>query len=417
MKGKGAVHVIGAGLAGLAAAVRLSQAGFKVVVYEAASQAGGRCRSIRDLELDLTIDNGNHLVLSGNCATLSYLQSIGAKDRLTGPQAAEFDFVDLASNERWQLRPNTGIIPWWIFDYRRRVPRTRAIDYLASVGLLWTTPNQTVGAAIPCTGPVYERLWRPLLLAALNSDPAEASASLASAVLRQTLARGGAACRPLIALEGLSQTFIEPAVRFAESRQGSIRYSCRLRAIGLTSRSVESLNFGEEIVHMSPDDNIILAVPTWVASSLLPDLVVPTMFRAIVNGHFRIDPPASLARITGLINGTVEWIFSFPDRLSVTISNADRLLDIPRERIAASMWRDVAAVTGITSGIPPWQVIKERRATFAALPEENAKRPESKTRWANLFLAGDWIRTGLPATIEGAIRSGNTAAEHVIRSS
>ena len=116
----------------------------------------------------------------------------------------------------------------------------------------------------------------------------------------------------------------------------------------------------------------------------------------------------------GVVNGTVEWIFSFRDRLAVTISAADRLLEVARETLAGNLWREVATVTGIKGQMPPWQIIKERRATFAALPSENAKRPASTTQWANLVLAGDWTQTGLPATIEGAIRSGNRAAERLI---
>ena len=115
--------------------------------------------------------------------------------------------------------------------------------------------------------------------------------------------------------------------------------------------------------------------------------------------------------MTGVINGTAEWLFAFPDRLSVTISGADRLLDTPREELAALIWREVAEIAGIAGPLPPWQIVRERRATFAALPREDAKRPGPRTRWNNLVLAGDWTATGLPATIEGAIRSGNRAAE------
>jgi hypothetical protein len=119
----------------------------------------------------------------------------------------------------------------------------------------------------------------------------------------------------------------------------------------------------------------------------------------------------------GVVNGTVEWIFAFPNRLSVTISGADRLLDNPREMLAKTLWEEVAAVAGLSDPLPPWQIVRERRATFAATPEENAKRPAAETEWRNLFLAGDWTATGLPATIESAIRSGNRAAELVEQSS
>jgi hypothetical protein len=112
----------------------------------------------------------------------------------------------------------------------------------------------------------------------------------------------------------------------------------------------------------------------------------------------------------GVIGGTVEWIFAFPDRVSITISGADRLLDIPREILIETLWRDVQAAAGIKAPLPPWQIIREKRATFAATPEEDAKRPGPETRLANCFLAGDWTATGLPATIEGSIRSGNRAA-------
>jgi hydroxysqualene dehydroxylase len=107
----------------------------------------------------------------------------------------------------------------------------------------------------------------------------------------------------------------------------------------------------------------------------------------------------------------VEWIFAFADRISVTVSGADRLVDMDREALAALLWRDVAAVHGLPIEPPVWQIVKEKRATFAATPEQNARRPEAQTRWDNVILAGDWTATGLPATIEGALRSGSHAAD------
>jgi len=125
-------------------------------------------------------------------------------------------------------------------------------------------------------------------------------------------------------------------------------------------------------------------------------------------------PPPGAPEMLGLTNATSEWIFTHPDRISVTISGADRLMDEDREALAQRIWVEVARALGITAPMPRWQIVKEKRATFAATPEQDARRPHTKTRWRNLFLAGDWVQNGLPATIEGAIRSGDSAARLVL---
>ena len=110
----------------------------------------------------------------------------------------------------------------------------------------------------------------------------------------------------------------------------------------------------------------------------------------------------------------MEWLFTFPQRLSITISGADCLVDMPREELAQAIWRDICQASGIAAELPPWEIVRERRATFEATPEQNALRPGAVTAFKNLFLAGDWTDTGLPATIEGSVRSGNRAADLVL---
>jgi squalene-associated FAD-dependent desaturase len=409
----GTIHIIGAGLAGLAAAVELTARGASVVVHEATAAAGGRCRSYHDRSVGMMIDNGNHLLLSGNHSALSYLRAIGAADRLVGPPHAEFQFIDLANREEWTLRFNDGRLPWWIFNARKRVPDTRAFEYLPAARLLWAPRDKAVGEVIRFSGAVYERLLRPVLLAALNIDPAAGSAALAGAVLRETIAAGGQACRPLIAREGLGSTLVEPALRLLEQRGSPVRLGHQLHAIRLSDKRVAALDFGKDSIILGHDDAVILAVPPYAAAALLPDLQVPTEFRAIVNAHFRIDPPAHLPAILGVLNATTEWIFAFEGRISTTTSAADRLIDTPREALAETIWREVATIATLPPTLPPWQIVRERRATFAATPEQDARRPNARTAWANLVLAGDWTNTGLPATIESAIRSGHRAAEAV----
>jgi squalene-associated FAD-dependent desaturase len=405
------IHIIGAGRAGLSAAVELTVRGETVVVHEATTFAGGRCRSYHDSTLGMTIDNGNHLVLSGNRAVLAYLRMLGADHRLVGPAKSEFPFIDLASQEQWTLRINDGRFPSWIFKSSMRVPGTHAFDYLPLARLLWTDRDRAVGEVIRFTGPLYERLMRPLLLAALNIEPSAGSAALAGAVIRETLANGGQACRPLIAREGLGSALIEPALTFLRERNSPVRFGHQLHRLHSANARVATLDFGSDSIALEADDAVILAVPPYIASTLIPGLETPTEFRAIVNAHFRIEPTPYQPPILGLVNSTTEWVFAFPGRVSITISAADRLLDTPREALVRTIWSEVAAATGLPPELPPWQIVRERRATFAATPEQDALRPGPNTRFGNVFLAGDWTNTGLPATIESAIRSGRRAAD------
>src|ERR1700756_1542824 len=319
------VHIIGAGISGLSAAVRLANAGFKVAVHEATQQAGGRCRSYFDAATNLTIDNGNHLLLSGNSHAVNYARAIGTEAGLVGPARAQFPFVDLSSGQRWQLDLGDSRLPLWVFDEARRVPDTGLRDYLALMPLLWAPKSRLVADAIRCEGPLYQRLVQPLLLAALNVDPPEGSAGLAGAVVRETLLAGGQACRPLIARDGLSAVLIEPAIKLLQSKGASIRFGHELREFAMSADSVGHLKFGEDTVAVETGDAVVIAVPPRAASSLLPHLKTPSKFRAIVNAHFRFDPPRDMPPILGVVGGLVEWLFAFPQRLSVTISNADRL--------------------------------------------------------------------------------------------
>jgi squalene-associated FAD-dependent desaturase len=407
--------VIGAGIAGLAAATRLAEQGIAVTLYEAAGQAGGRCRSYYDPTLDQTIDNGNHLVLSGNKAVHRYLARIVPDGRLSGPARAYFPFTDLNSGARWMLKLNRSPLPWWLAARNRRVPGTNARDYLPYSRLMFATRKERIADIVPIKGPVWERLMRPFLLAALNTDPETASAQLAGQVIRETLARGGYACRPRIATPNLSSVFIDPALSFLERKSAKVELGKRLRALVFGAHAVLALEFPDMTVPLNARDMVILAVPPFVAKEFLPHLTVPTEFHAIVNGHFRFPAPQGAPPILGVINGTAEWIFSFEDRISVTVSGADAIVDRDREELARLLWRDVCAALRITDDLPPWQIVKEKRATFAATPDQDMKRPPTKTDCRNLFLAGDWIDTGLPATLEGAVRSGEAAASLALK--
>jgi hydroxysqualene dehydroxylase len=408
------IYVIGAGLAGLSAAVALAGKGAPVTVIEASAQAGGRCRSYLDPILGMTLDNGNHFILSGNHAAFEYLNAIGSADRMVGPDEATLDFLDRRDGARWRIHPNPGPVPWWLASPRRRVAGTRLADYGPLLALIAPAKGRRISEVMPCRGVLWDRLIGPFLLGALNTDPREASAALAAAVIRESLARGGRAYRVRIAHPTLSAAFVDPALAFLERHGVQVMFGRPVRALAFDGDRVVGIETAAGDVALTPGDAVILAAPPWIAQSLVPGLSAPDRFNTIVNGHFALAPPPGASPMVGVIGGAAEWVFAFPDRLSVTVSGADDIADDDREDLARRFWNDVAAVHGLPPELPPFRIIKERRATFAATPEQDAKRPQAATRWRNLILAGDWTATGLPATIEGTIRSGAKAARIVL---
>jgi hydroxysqualene dehydroxylase len=415
------VHIVGAGLAGLAAAVRLLQRGQPVALYEAAQQAGGRCRSFFDRTLGRVIDNGNHLLVSGNRSALAYLDAIGATDSVFGPRDAIFPFLDLANGERWVVRPNRGRVPFWVLLPARRVPGTRLGAYLATWRLARADDRQMVADCLRTDDVLWRRFWSPLATAVLNTPSKTGSAKLLWAALRESFAHGAAGCRPLIARTSLAASLVDPALRFLGQHGVQVAYGQRLRSIALEGHRARSLDFGQRRVELGPGDQVILALPPAQAAALLPEVTVPDASHAIVNGHFRLAQPVRLpgaSVLLGLVGGTAEWLFVRDELVSLTVSAADTLADEPSETVAARLWADTAAALGLPAKPqPPARIVKERRATFAQTPEQIARRPPAATPWANLFLAGDWTATGLPATIEGAIRSGNVAADLAVKQS
>lgn len=403
-------HVIGGGLAGLSAALALAGAGHQVSLYESAPFCGGRCRSYFDQTLGCRIDNGNHLLLSGNHATMAYLEALGTSGTLGGPASPAFPFMDLATGARWTLRPNAGRIPWWVLFKSRRVPGTVPRDYLKLRELAHARPRATVGSVLP-DNELYRGLITPLAVAALNVHPNKGSARLLGAVITETLAAGGAACLPRFPREGLSESFIDPALTRLRAAGAAVRTFHPIQALTLAADRVTALAGPDGPIALDEADSVVLAVPPWIATTLLPDLTVPDEHQAIVNLHYKIEADPGEAGFWGLINATPEWIFVKPGIVSITISAANRLVDRGADELAAGVWPAVRRVLDLPEPLPAWRVVKEKRATFAGTPEQNLRRPGPRTAWRNCVLAGDWTDTGLPATIEGAIRSGRTAAQ------
>ena len=402
------IHVVGAGMSGLSAAIALTQAGKTVTLIEAGPTAGGRCRSYFDRELGLRIDNGNHLLLSGNHAVFSYLDTIGALQTMTMPAEPMFPFIDLRDGCRWVLRPNLGRVPWWVLSRKRRTPGTRAGDHLALLRLRNNNSDATVAASVRHDA-LYQRLLQPIAVAALNTPADEGLVRLLSAVMKETLFQGGRACIPAFPRSGLSESLVDPAISWLRAHGATFISGRRVAALRRNGDGSVEFSTTDGLVKA---DAVVLALPPWAVSDLLPGQVCPTEFQTILNIHFRLEVDPAPPGFVGIVGGMAEWVFVKRGHVSVTISAANRMAGQDAETIACGVWPDVCAALELGQPpMPPWRVVKERRATVAATVTQERLRPGPRTPLANVVLAGDWTDTGLPGTIEGAIRSGRTAAD------
>lgn len=416
------VHIIGAGLAGLSAAVRLAQSGCEVTVHESAKHAGGRCRSYHDEALGTTIDNGTHLLLSGNREALAYLDLIGGRRNMVKAERAAFPFYDFTTGRRWRvdMGAGEGLLPLlsWLSQSHRRPPGLGPLGALKDVWRLARGKGKTVAA---CLDPGSERcrtFWKPLCVGVMNAGPDTAAAELLWRVLRETALKGGMHTKPMFAPLGLGAALVDPALEVLKSHGATVHFARRITSLDILDGLVQGVNFANAAEVLGDRDAVVLAVPHTHVAELLDTVMAPTESRAILNVHYRLSQPVETDPLVGLLGGHGEWIHRRGDVVSVTISGADEWMDKDTDAIAHALWPEVAEALALGDsaiGLPRYRVIKERRATFAATVEAVRQRPGTRTEIANLFLAGDWTDTGLPATIEGAVKSGRLAAEAVLK--
>ena len=212
----------------------------------------------------------------------------------------------------------------------------------------------------------------------------------------------------------LNRTFIDPALDFIGRKGGTISFNRRLKAVSSVDERIVSFDFKGETVRLAPDDQVILAVPPETIREVLPEIMVPQENRPIVNAHFQLRRPVGQPLVMGLVGSRSHWLFVRGDVASVTVSGATALVDLGAEEIALVLWPEIALALELSPDpVPAYRIVKEKRATFAQTIEQVRRRPTTGTQLKNLFLAGDWISTGLPATLEGATLSGRLAVDAI----
>ena len=415
------IHIIGTGLAGLSCAINLlKEKNRKIILYEASSLYGGRCRSYNEKNFNCILDNGNHLIIKAYKNTFNYLKKINAHNKLLTNNKTFYPFVDIKKSEIWNVRPYSFIFPWWILFKSCRPKNISFLDFIKGFKVLFAKKNQTVSDLLEKDTLIYKRFWKPFTIAVLNTHPNEASAKLLWRIIIKTLFFKNDPLKPFVVKKSLSDSLINPAVKKILDQGGDIKCNTRLKKIIFKNNFAEEIIFNKNTIKIDKDELVVLAVTPNVVSKILPNIKTPKKTNCILNIHFKLNQKHNEIKFpddsffVGVIGGVVDWIFKKKNILSITISAANYLNNLDNDKISKIVWEDVKKVFNLgTVKKPKYKIIREKMATFVQSPEEIFRKPKMYTKYKNLFLAGDWVDTGLPATIEGAITSGYNVANYI----
>lgn len=436
--------VVGGGFAGLAAAVRLAEAGREVTLVEATKAGGGRSRSFRDKVTGREIDNGQHLMMGCYHETRAFLRAIGAP-----PDAIDFQ-RNLALT---MIKPGGGKIELDCPPLPAPLHLAAGLLRMRGLGLLHRAAALRAGLLLrgeierpddteTCdawlrrlgqTQAIRAAFWEPLIWAVLNDDPLVASAAMLVTVLERAFMSTRDASVLGVPRRPLSAIYVDRAVEWIRDRGGEVRFASPARELELDGEGKVTglrLKSGEVL----EADTVISAVPPHAMLELLPDaareeLVFRDVARLeaspIVNLWVTLDRPLLDRPFVGLVASPLHWLW---DReriegggprgegeghlLSVTISGARGFVDDKAEALRELFVGELRRFfPGHKPTIRAFRVVKEKRATISHAAGTYQRRPPTRSPLPGLLLAGDWVRTGLPATIESAVQSGHMAAE------
>jgi zeta-carotene desaturase len=445
------VIVIGAGVAGLRTAVAVADRGARVLVLEAKAVLGGRATAFSDPHTGERVDNGQHVLLGCYDETFAFLKQIGTAERVLVQSNLDVEFIDRAGRRsRFRLPPLpaplnliAGLLDWDALGWTDRLAALRLAGpiRIAQAGQraerkgqkparIAASPGETVEQWLITNGQtarLREMLWEPLALAALNQSIREAAAPPFAAVLARMFGGGARDASLGLPLCPLDELYAEPARRFIEARAGEVRIGSLAR-VHLSGGQVDCVECRGERLRARA---VVAAVPWYAFADLFTgDLTLVEDLRRAASGtspspiasvNLWLDRRVLHSAFLGLPGRSMQWVFdkqqmfeSDTSHLTLVCSGAERVMAIPNEALIALALRELreAVPDARAAKVQRATVVRERRATFSLAPGQ-PPRPATHTNVGRLFLAGDWIETGLPATIEGAAISGRRVAEAI----
>lgn len=385
------VHIIGAGISGLAAATKLAAAHVPVKLYEASTSAGGRCRSSSDDSLG-AYDHGLHIFSGAARELQKFIRRIEAKDHFTRvPMPVRV--TDGKSAEEWTLSPMCPLMA------------APLVDHVQLIGSIVMARDTAVETALDENSPLQDAMLAPLSRLALTLPPARATAKQLQRLVRRQFKRGGA--RFYMPKLSLQQALISPALSMLEFLGGSVYFGQSLKSY---DPARYELNFVRKKLQLEADDVVIIATPAYAAKALLPNLTIPDQQHAAITFHFKAthsEPAGSVRVLTNAVADLLRYDDGFI-RAELRLAEHAWLTD--EEALALRVWKDIQRLHPLLGKMPEYAIWREKRAGH--VPQAD-KCPAPKLP-PRCLLAGDWLDARQAGTLEGAARSGHRAASKAL---
>ena len=420
--------VIGGGFAGLSTAAFLSSSGYVVQLLESSPKLGGRAYSFLDNKTNTVLDNGQHILMGCYKETLNFLKLISADNNLLYQDKLEINFV----KENYHLVPLKSAPLFYPLNLLFGMLKFKAIRFTERLKLLKVflkLPFYSTKKLSRMTvydwlvkekqdEQVMEAFWKILAIGALNTNIKNASAKMFVDILKEIFLNGNFAATILLPKYGLSETYCKPAKLFIERNDGTINLSSQVTELIYSETKIEKVVTTEKVY--DDFDFVISAIPHYALEKIIADESVinnPGLnYSSILNIHIWLKENHLTKNFYGLIGSQVHWIFNKGTHLNLVISDADDLIKKDDEELFEMVCSELNKYVNLDKDmITGYKVIKEKRAAFIPSNDIINKRPLQQTGIKNLILAGDWVDTGLPATIESAVKSGREASELILK--
>lgn len=422
--------IIGGGLAGLSSAVHLSKAGHKVSLIEASRKLGGRTYSFEDNSTKSVIDNGQHILMGAYSNTFQYLKIIGA-DSIPEYQTKLSANLRKRGGATYHLKSPHRVYPLnlllALFNYKALKFKEKILAVKLLISLVFKSRNKLSDKDVTTwlrengqTENLIKSLWEVIGVGALNTKLNEASAEMLHNLLSRIFLRGNRSTTIVLPKVPLSKLFVEPVIEYFKKNKVDYEVSEKLVSI------VESENRIKKVItdkrEITDFDNLILAIPSyslkrvWPSKSSIIDKISQMEYSSIITIHLWFKEDIIKEKFVGLIGSPIHWLFRNEEHYSIVISAADEFIKMDSKKIYEMCIQELSDYFPEfnTDIITNYKIIKEKRATIKCSLENENLRKQFSQNFNNLFVAGDWINTGLPGTIEGAILSGKILTGQII---